>query len=108
MKTAAPKPEAAIARWNLLTLVGTTAAGFAAAGSAFAQSQAPTSGTARAQPQAKSTVMLDRLPMGVLLIGIDRAEAQNRIDIPTFSTLGHAYYEVAMPAQSTPTLSGGA
>ena len=52
--------------------------------------------------------MLDRLPMGVLLIGIDRAEAQNRIDIPTFSALGHAYYEVAMPAQSTPTLNRGA
>jgi hypothetical protein len=63
MKTAAPKPEAAIARWNLLTLVGTTAAGFAAAGSASALSPALTSGTASAPPQAKSTVMLDRLPI---------------------------------------------
>ena len=41
MATAAPKPEAAIARRDLLTLVGTAAAGFAAAGSAFAQSPAP-------------------------------------------------------------------
>jgi enoyl-CoA hydratase len=31
--------------------------------------------------------------MGVLLIGIDRVDAQNRIDIPTFSALGQAYYE---------------
>jgi enoyl-CoA hydratase/carnithine racemase len=31
--------------------------------------------------------------MGVLLIGIDRIEALNRIDIPTFSALGQAYYE---------------
>jgi enoyl-CoA hydratase len=29
----------------------------------------------------------------VLLIGIDRVEAQNRIDIPTFNALGQAYYE---------------
>jgi enoyl-CoA hydratase len=36
---------------------------------------------------------LDRLPMGVLLVGLDRAEAQNRIDIPTFNALGPAYYE---------------
>ncbi len=93
MTTAAPQPEVAIARRDLLTFIGTTAAGFAAADSAFVQSPAPTSGTASAQPQAQSTVVLDRLPMSVLLIGIDRAEAQNRIDIPTFSALGQAYYE---------------
>lgn len=29
----------------------------------------------------------------MLLIGIDRPEAQNRIDIPTFNALGQAYYE---------------
>jgi enoyl-CoA hydratase/carnithine racemase len=93
MTPAAPGPETAIARRDLLTLVGTAAAGVAAVGSAFAQSPAPSNGTAPAQPQAKSTVVLDRLPMGVFLIGIDRAEAENRIDIPTFSALGQAYYE---------------
>ena len=40
MTIAAPKPEAAIARRDLLTLVGTAAAGLAAGGSAFAQSPA--------------------------------------------------------------------
>jgi enoyl-CoA hydratase/carnithine racemase len=51
--------------------------------------------TARAQPQAESrkTVLLQRLPGGVLTIGIDRAEAQNHIDIPTFYALGQAFYE---------------
>jgi len=87
MTPAAPGLETAIARRDLLTLVGTATAGVAAVGSAFAQSPAPNNGTAPAQPQAKSTVVLDRLPLGVFLIGIDRAEAQNRIDIPTFSAL---------------------
>jgi enoyl-CoA hydratase len=82
-----------IARRDFLTVVGTAAAGFVAPSPTFAQSQAPTSGTASAQPQGASTVTLDRLPMGVLLIGIDRVEAQNRIDIPTFNGLGQAYYE---------------
>ena len=45
------------------------------------------------QTQDKPTIVLERLPMGVLLIGIDRPEAQNRIDIPTFNALGEAYYE---------------
>jgi enoyl-CoA hydratase len=74
---------------------GTKAAaiGFAFTSPAFAQSQTSTSGEALAQPQNKSTVTLDRLPAGVLLIGIDRVEAQNRIDIPTFTALGQAYYE---------------
>lgn len=31
--------------------------------------------------------------MGVLLIGIDRIDVQNRIDISTFTALGRAYYE---------------
>jgi enoyl-CoA hydratase/carnithine racemase len=59
--------------------------------------------------------MLDRLPMGVLLIGIDRVEAQNRIDIPTASALGQAYYEfehndglrVAVLYGNGPDCSGG-
>jgi enoyl-CoA hydratase len=47
----------------------------------------------RHRSQGKSTVTLHRLGGGVLLIGIDRADAQNRIDIPTFNALGQAYYQ---------------
>jgi enoyl-CoA hydratase len=89
--TTSVRPATDIARRDVLALFG-TAAGLAAAGPAFAQS-APANGAAPVQPQGKSTVSLDRLPNGVLLIGIDRAEAQNRIDIPTFGALGRAYYE---------------
>jgi enoyl-CoA hydratase len=87
------KPETDIARRDVLTLFGTAAAGLAAAGPAVAQSGAPANGPAPVLPQGKSTISLDRLPTGVLLIGIDRVEAQNRIDIPTFNALGQAYYE---------------
>jgi hypothetical protein len=91
MTIASETRETGLARRDLLALVGTAAAvGFGAASPAFAQSQTPMSGTAPAQPQGKSTVTLDRLPMGVLLIGIDRVVAQNRIDIPTFNALGQA------------------
>lgn len=85
--------EKGIDRRDLLTLAGTAAAGFAAASQAFAQSQTPARAMAPAQPPGNSTVTLDRLPMGVIVIGIDRVEAQNRIDIPTFYALGQAYYE---------------
>jgi enoyl-CoA hydratase len=91
MTTTSETLETGIVRRDLLTLVGTAAAAGFAASPAFAQSQAPTSGTAA--PQGKSTVTLDRLPMGVLLIGIDRVDVRNRIDIPTFNALGQAYYE---------------
>src|SRR5258708_33888924 len=86
-----PKPH--LARGDLLPLAGAAAAGGRAAPSpALAQPQTPTGGPPPGQPQASSTVVLDRLPAGVLLIGINRPEAQNPIDIPTFNALGQAYY----------------
>jgi len=91
--TTSGEPETGIDRRDFLTVFGTAAAGLGAAGPAFAQAAPPANGTAPVQPQGKSTVSLERLPNGVLLIGIDRAEAQNRIDIPTFNALGQAYYE---------------
>src|SRR5262249_6326232 len=92
MVIASESCEAGIGRRDLLALVGTTAAAqCVAAIPAMTQSQA--SPTAAAPPTTKPSVVLERLPMGVLLIGIDRVEAQNRIDIPTFSALGQAYYE---------------
>ncbi len=86
------EPATDIARRDVLTLLGAAAAGIAA-GPALAQSTPPANAAAPAQPQAKSTVSLERLAVGVCLIGIDRAEARNRIDIPTFGALGQAYYE---------------
>jgi len=91
MTNASEKLETGLGRRDLLGLVGTAAAAQSVAAiAAMAQSQ--TSST-QAQPPAKLTVALERLPLGVLLIGIDRAEAQNRVDVATFSALGQAYYE---------------
>jgi enoyl-CoA hydratase len=92
--------ESSIARRDVLTLAGgAAAAGLAVGRPVLAQSPPPSGGPAAAQgttqdvSQAKSTVTLDRLPKGVLLIGIDRVDTQNRIDIPTFNALGQAYYQ---------------
>jgi enoyl-CoA hydratase/carnithine racemase len=81
-----------IVRRDLLAFVGAAAAAqYGAVRPVKAQSQ--TGPTASAQAPAKPTLTLERLPMGVLLIGIDRVDMQNRIDISTFSALGQAYYE---------------
>jgi enoyl-CoA hydratase len=81
----------AVARRDLFAILGSAAAGFATAGAAFAQSPSTAS---PGEPQGKSTVALERLPGGVLLIGIDRPEAQNRIDAPAFIALGQAYHQL--------------
>lgn len=94
MSTAQQKiePESGIARRDILTLAGgAAAAGLALGGPALAQAQPPSA--APAPTPAKSTVTLDRPAKGVLLIGIDRVDAQNRIDIPTFNALGQAYFQ---------------
>ena len=80
----------AVARRDLLAILG-AAARVATASAAFAQ--APPIASA-GEPPRKSAVALERLPGGVLLIGIDRPEAQNRIDVPTFMALGQAYYQL--------------
>ena len=83
------EPEARIARRDLLSVAAAAAGGFATPAAALAQSQT-TDGGPPGQPI--STVVLERVPMGLLLIGIDRQEAQNRIDPATFIGLGRAYY----------------
>jgi len=89
---ASGKPDSSIARRGFLALVGSAAAaGLAVARAASAQSPPPATETS--PPPAKRSVALDRLPNGILLIGLDRAEEQNRIDIATFYALGQAYYE---------------
>src|SRR5713101_945076 len=87
------KPVADLGRRDVLALAGAAAAVGLTAGPALAQSQPAAAATAATQPQTKPTVVLDRPVKGVLLIGIDRIDAQNRIDIPTFSAIGQAYYQ---------------
>jgi enoyl-CoA hydratase/carnithine racemase len=85
------KPATGFGRRDVLALAG--AAVGLAAGPALAQSQPAAAAAAATQPQPKPTVVLDRPAKGVLLIGIDRIDTQNRIDIPTFSAIGQAYYQ---------------
>ena len=85
------KPAADLGRRDVLAPAG--AAVGLAAGPALAQSQPAAEAAAATQPQTKPTVVLDRPVKGVLLIGIDRIDAQNRIDIPTFSAIGQAYHQ---------------
>jgi enoyl-CoA hydratase len=89
--TAAPEaPDWAMARRDLFGIVGTALAGLPAGTPAFAQTS-PAAGGIPAD--RKTTVIVERRADGLLLIGIDRPEAQNRIDVPTFNALGQAYYE---------------
>src|SRR5260370_3978901 len=82
MTKASQKLKPGIARRDLLAAAGTLATAVAVS-PALAQA-----------PAGRGTVLLDRLPAGVLLIGIDRAEAQNRIGLPTFNELGQAHFEI--------------
>jgi enoyl-CoA hydratase len=74
---------------SLAALAGSTSR----ADRAFAQvpSAAPQASSAPENPPA-GKVTLDRLPGGVLLIGIDRVPTRNRIDPPILIGLGKAYY----------------
>ena len=74
-------------------LAGAAAAGLASVSPASAQSQATAPAATPPQPGA-APVALDRAAKGVLLIGIDRPDAQNRIDIATFGAIGEAYYQL--------------
>jgi enoyl-CoA hydratase len=87
------KSDAGLGRRDILALAGAAAAGLAA-GPAVVQAQPAAAATSPAQAPTRSTVVLDRPAKGVLTIGIDRVDAQNRIDIPTFSAIGQAYYQL--------------
>ncbi len=88
--------QATIGRREVLALAGAAAAaGLASAQPALAQAQPAAAAAAPAPAAAKTaTVTLDRPSKGVFLIGIDRVEAGNRIDIPTFGAIGEAYYQL--------------
>src|ERR1700737_3163082 len=69
----------------------TLAAGLAAAGTALAQAgPAPTTPSGPAKP---GNILVERRG-SVLLIGIERPEAQNRFDAPMLIGLGKAYYRL--------------
>jgi len=69
------------------------AMGLAAAEPVFAQATPPAA-SAAPQPPAPGKVTLDRLPGGILLIGIDRPQTKNRIDPAVIIGLGKAYYQL--------------
>ncbi len=93
-QTSDARSPAAIGRRDVLALAGAAAAtGLASIGPVLAQSQ-PAAAAAAPAPAKAATVALDRPTKGVLLIGIDRAEAGNRIDIATFGAIGEAYCQL--------------
>jgi enoyl-CoA hydratase len=87
-------PPQGLARRDLIG-VGTAAVALAAGLSGPAQAQtAQRSYPPPLSPQAKPGRVAVEKRGGVLLIGIDRAEAQNRLDPPTLIALGKAYYQL--------------
>src|SRR5580765_3126536 len=91
--TDAPRaPPAGIARRDsIITGAGATAFAAAIAGGATALAQA---GSPAAVGRAKPGNILVERRGGVLLIGIDRPEAQNRFDAPMLIGLGKAYHRL--------------
>ena len=93
--TDAPHPASAgIARRDFMIAgvgVAAFAAGLAGAGTALAQpGSAPPAALSPAKP---GNILVERRG-SVLLIGIDRPEAQNRFDAPMLIGLGKAYYRL--------------
>jgi enoyl-CoA hydratase len=85
-------PPAGIARRDfIITGAGATAFAAAIAGGATALAQA---GSPAAVGRAKPGNILVERRGGVLLIGIDRPEAQNRFDAPMLIGLGKAYHRL--------------
>jgi enoyl-CoA hydratase len=72
--------------------IAAAAMGIASAERAYAQATTPAAPPP--EPPAPGKVRLDRLPGGILLIGIDRPQAKNRIDPPIIIGVGKAYYEL--------------
>ena len=65
----------------------------AAAAATIVAGQAARAQGATAEQPAPAYVTLERR-QSILLIGIDRPEVQNRIEVPTFLALGHAYWQL--------------
>jgi enoyl-CoA hydratase/carnithine racemase len=86
----------AIDRRSLLTASSATAAalamGLASTDRVFAQANPAVAPAA--QPPAAGKVTLERLPGGILLIGMDRQQTRNRLDPPVLIGVGKALYEL--------------
>jgi enoyl-CoA hydratase len=85
-------PDAApfsMARRDFLTSGAALAIGLGAANTAIAQA----TDTASKPPPTGSTVVVERMEGGILLIKINRPEAKNRLDPVTLTALGKAYYQ---------------
>jgi len=65
----------------------------AAAAATIAAGQNARAQGATAEKPAPTYVTLERRE-SILLIGINRPEVQNRIEVPTFLALGHAYWQL--------------
>jgi enoyl-CoA hydratase len=81
-----------IDRRGLLGAAAAAAAGFASPSLAEAQTQPSPSGLAPL-PTTKA-VVVERQPGGILTIGLDRSEAQNRLDPAMLYAIGKAYYQL--------------
>jgi enoyl-CoA hydratase len=61
---------------------------------ALAQMAGPPAGSGSGEPSpAPKTVLVEKRADGILLIGINRPEAKNFLDPPTFVALGQAFYQ---------------
>lgn len=87
--------QAGIARREFLAASGGAmmAVGAYRAGEALAQAPPSDGATNGQQSGDRKTVVVQRLEGGIALIGIDRPEAKNYIDPPTFVALGQAYFQ---------------
>jgi enoyl-CoA hydratase len=72
--------------------VAAAAMGVAGAERAYAQAAPPPASAPQAPAPGK--VSIEKLPGGILMIGIDRSQAKNRIDPPILIGLGKAYYQL--------------
>ena len=79
----------------LITTAGVAAAavGVGTSGTALAQASAPPAPSSETPPPTKA-ILVERLPGGILMIGIDRPEAKNRIDPAMLLGIGKAYYQL--------------
>jgi enoyl-CoA hydratase len=83
--------ETGIARRDFLVAgAGMTLASLGGSATALAQAAA----TGAAAPSGAAKIVVERLPGGVLLVGINRPEVQNRFDADTLIGLGKAYYQL--------------
>jgi enoyl-CoA hydratase len=89
-------PSGRIARRDFFTAAAGAAAAVAVGVGKPQQAEAETSATPNAAPAGAKpgTVVLERLEAGVLLIGIDRPEANNLMDAPTLVAIGRAYHQL--------------